>query len=40
MGETLSLARDRAYAALKEITFEGAHHRTDIAARGLLAAVS
>lgn len=35
MGETLSLARDRAYAAIENIRFDGAHHRTDIAARGL-----
>jgi hypothetical protein len=39
-GETLQIARDHAYAALKKITFEGAHHRTDIASRGLLATVS
>ena len=35
MGDTLAQARDRAYAAVKKISFEGAHHRTDIAARGL-----
>ena len=34
-GETLQIARDRAYAAIDQITFEGAHHRTDIASRGL-----
>jgi len=36
MGDTLAQARDRAYAAVSKISFEGAHHRTDIAARGLL----
>lgn len=35
LGETLPTARDNAYAALKKITFERAHYRTDIAARGL-----
>jgi phosphoribosylamine--glycine ligase len=34
-GETLQIARDHAYAAVQKITFEGAHYRTDIAAKGL-----
>lgn len=32
-GESFSAARERAYRALAEITLEGSHHRTDIAAR-------
>ncbi|MBN9176742.1 MAG: phosphoribosylamine--glycine ligase [Microbacterium sp.] len=32
-GETFALARERAYAALGEITLEGGHYRRDIAAR-------
>jgi phosphoribosylamine--glycine ligase len=32
LGDDVAAARDRAYAALKQITFEGARHRTDIAA--------
>jgi phosphoribosylamine--glycine ligase len=35
LGESLALARDRSYAAVSKISFEGSHHRTDIAARGL-----
>ena len=36
-GPTLRDARDRAYAAVGRIRFEGAQHRSDIAARGLAA---
>jgi phosphoribosylamine--glycine ligase len=32
-GATIEAARERAYAAVSRIAFEGAHHRTDIAAR-------
>ncbi|WP_298943789.1 phosphoribosylamine--glycine ligase [uncultured Microbacterium sp.] len=32
-GESFGQARERAYRALGEITLEGSHHRTDIAAR-------
>jgi phosphoribosylamine--glycine ligase len=35
LGESLPDARANAYAAVKKITFERAHYRTDIAARGL-----
>ena len=31
-GDTFAQARERAYAALDEITLDGAHFRTDIAA--------
>jgi len=34
-GESVQVARDRAYAAVEGIEFEGAHHRTDIAYRAL-----
>lgn len=34
-GESVEVARDRAYAAVEAIDFEGAHHRTDIAYRAL-----
>jgi len=34
-GETTAEARDRAYAAVAKISFEGAQHRSDIAARAL-----
>jgi len=34
-GESVASARDRAYAAVEVIDFEGAHHRTDIAYRAL-----
>jgi phosphoribosylamine--glycine ligase len=34
LGETLALARERAYQGVSAITFAGEHHRTDIAARG------
>lgn len=33
LGADFAQARDRAYRALSEITLEGSHHRTDIAAR-------
>ena len=33
LGNTFTEARERAYRALGEISLEGAHHRTDIAAR-------
>ena len=33
LGEDLSSARDRAYAAVEQIDFPGSHHRTDIALR-------
>lgn len=36
-GESLRLARDRAYAAVEKIHFEGVHVRRDIAAKGLRA---
>ena len=32
-GESFAQARERAYAALAEITLEGSHYRRDIAAR-------
>lgn len=35
LGDTLAAARDRAYAAMKCIHFEGMHYRTDIAHRAL-----
>lgn len=35
LGPTLTAARDRAYAAVDAIHFEGAHYRRDIAAKGL-----
>jgi phosphoribosylamine--glycine ligase len=31
----LATARDRAYAAVERISFEGAHYRTDIGAKAL-----
>jgi phosphoribosylamine--glycine ligase len=34
-GANLAEARDRAYGAVAQIHFEGAHYRRDIAARGL-----
>jgi phosphoribosylamine--glycine ligase len=34
-GPSVEAARDRAYAAVSRIRFEGAHYRTDIAARAL-----
>jgi phosphoribosylamine--glycine ligase len=37
LAPTLSAARDRAYAAVAKIQFEGAHFRRDIAAKGLRA---
>jgi phosphoribosylamine--glycine ligase len=33
VGENLAAARDKAYAGLKAVHFDGAHYRTDIAAR-------
>jgi phosphoribosylamine--glycine ligase len=33
LGETIANARDRAYAAIERISFEGMQYRTDIAAR-------
>ena len=33
LGDTFAQARERAYRAIGEIRLEGAHHRTDIAAR-------
>ena len=33
LGADLSQARERAYAAVKKISFEGMQYRTDIAAR-------
>ena len=33
VGDTFAQARERAYAALDEITLEGSHYRHDIAAR-------
>ena len=36
LGGDLHEARDRAYDAVTRITFDGAHHRTDIAARELV----
>jgi phosphoribosylamine--glycine ligase len=33
----LRSARDKAYAAVEKISFEGAHYRRDIAARGMKA---
>jgi phosphoribosylamine--glycine ligase len=35
LAPTLADARDRAYAAVKQIHFDGAQYRTDIAAKGL-----
>ena len=35
LAPTLAQARDRAYSAVKQITFDGAHYRTDIGAKGL-----
>jgi len=35
LGPTLAAARDRAYAAVGAIQFDGAHYRRDIAAKGL-----
>jgi phosphoribosylamine--glycine ligase len=35
LGTTIADARDRAYAAVKKIRFDGAHYRTDIAHRAL-----
>jgi phosphoribosylamine--glycine ligase len=32
-GTSFTVARDRAYAALRHIALEGSHYRTDIAAR-------
>ncbi len=37
LGPTLAAARDRAYAAVAKIHFEGSQHRSDIAAKGLRA---
>jgi len=34
-GETLAAARDRAYAGVRRISFDGMHYRSDIAARAL-----
>jgi phosphoribosylamine--glycine ligase len=34
-GESVGAARDRAYAAVAKIQFDGAHHRSDIASRAL-----
>ena len=34
-GETLNSAIDNAYAALKQIRFEGMHYRNDIGQKGL-----
>ena len=35
LAPTLAQARDRAYSAVKQITFDGAQYRTDIGAKGL-----
>ena len=35
LGPTLTGARDRAYSAVKKISFDGAQFRTDIAVKGL-----
>ena len=35
LAPTLAQARDRAYSAVKQISFEGAQYRTDIGAKGL-----
>lgn len=35
LGPTLAAARDRAYTAVRQIHFEGAHYRRDIGAKGL-----
>ncbi len=35
IGETIEAARDRAYAGVRRISFEGMHYRSDIAARAL-----
>ncbi|MEK6605420.1 MAG: phosphoribosylamine--glycine ligase [Nitrospirota bacterium] len=35
IGETLEAARDRAYAGVRRISFDGMHYRSDIAARAL-----
>jgi len=37
LGTDLRAARDRAYQAVAQIRFEGAHFRTDIAAKALSA---
>jgi phosphoribosylamine--glycine ligase len=37
VGNDLAAARDRAYAGVAALSFEGAHHRTDIAAREIAA---
>jgi phosphoribosylamine--glycine ligase len=35
MGSDVRAAREKAYAAVEKITFQGAHYRRDIAAKGL-----
>jgi len=35
MGETLEAARERAYAGVRRLSFDGMHYRSDIAARAL-----
>jgi phosphoribosylamine--glycine ligase len=35
IGETLAVARDRAYAGVRQVRFDGMHYRSDIAARAL-----
>jgi phosphoribosylamine--glycine ligase len=35
IGETLTAARDRAYAGVRRIRFDGMHYRSDIAARAV-----
>ena len=35
LGGSLAAARERAYTAVRQIGFEGAHFRTDIAVKGL-----
>ena len=35
IGETLEAARDRAYAGVRRISFDGMHYRSDIAARAV-----
>ncbi len=35
LGKSVAAARDKAYEAVTQIEFEGAHHRTDIAVKGL-----
>jgi phosphoribosylamine--glycine ligase len=37
-GENLARARERAYAAVEAVRFEGMHFRRDIGARGMKAA--